>query len=342
MVRIGIIGCGMIAQRRHAPEYSANAEACLSAWYDSAPERARKLAQLYGGKVYDDWRTMIDQGAVDAVSVCTPNTTHAEISVYALLHGVHVLCEKPMATSVEDCERMVNAAETSGKLLFIGQNQRLSAAHIKARRLIASGEIGRVLTFRTVFGHSGPECWTMSANTWFFKRETAAFGAVFDLGIHKLDLISYLLNEPFAGVTAMLGTLDKKDGENRPISVDDNALIIARMRSGAIGQIAASWTYSDGEDNSTRIYGTTGTLSIYESENHPLVLRKADREAVFKGLDTMQTNQRQFSSGIIDTFISDIQASRPATISGRAVLNAMRAVFGAIESARTGRVVSFE
>lgn len=339
MIRIGIIGCGMIAQKRHAPEYAADERVQLAAFYDALPARAQELSDQYGGRAYADWKELIEQGDLDAVSVCSPNATHAEIAVYALEHGLHVLCEKPMATSLADCERMARAAKQANKLLFIGQNQRLAPAHVLARELIQKGEIGRPLTFQTAFGHEGPEVWTKTSNTWFYDRKKAAFGAVFDLGIHKVDLMEYLLGEPVVAVSAMLGTLDKKDAAGAPIGVEDNAVCLLRTRGGALGQLAASWTYYGGEVNSARVYGSEGVLCIYEDEARPLVLRRGGEVREYPVEAPIQTNDNQFDSGVIRAFVDDIALGRPATISGESVCRAMRAVFAAIESAQTGRTV---
>ena len=85
---------------------------------------------------------------------------------------------------------------------MIGQNQRLAPAHRKAKEILASGQLGRVLTFNTTFGHKGPEMWSMdrSANTWFFKKSAAAFGSMADLGIHKIDTIRYLVGSEIVSV----------------------------------------------------------------------------------------------------------------------------------------------
>ncbi|MDL2206515.1 Gfo/Idh/MocA family oxidoreductase [Eubacteriales bacterium OttesenSCG-928-N13] len=339
MLQIGIIGCGMITQMRHAPEYLENKYAQVVGWYDAMPERAQDMATKYGGQVFDDWKQMIDQGKLDAVSVCAPNAAHAEITIYALEHGLHVMCEKPMATTLEDCKRMVDAAKAAGKHLFIGQNQRFNKAHIKAHDLIRQGVIGKVLTFRSSFGHAGPEIWTKSAKTWFYHKSMAAFGAVFDLGIHKIDLMQYLLGEDFVQVAAMLGTLDKTFEDGSPISVDDNACITLASKSGAIGQINASWTYYGGEDNSTRIYGSKGVMHIFEDDEHPLFITNEDSRTNYEGLGEMQTNDNQTNTGIIDAFVDDIRLDRPTSVSGESVYHAMRAVFGAVESAETGRFV---
>lgn len=338
MLKVGIIGCGMIAKMRHAPEYAACRDVVLDAWYDAVPERAQALASQYGGRVYNDWRSMIEHGNLDAVSICSPNICHAEHAVYALEHGLHVLCEKPMATSLEECARMVQASKCSGRLLFIGQNQRLAPAHIKARRLIEEGVIGRPLTFQTAFGHCGPEVWTQTSNTWFYSKETAAFGAMFDLGIHKVDILCYLLGEPITAVCAMMGTLDKKDSEGQPIGVEDNAVCVLRTRSGMLGQMAASWTYYGSEVNATRIYGSKGALHIFEDPDHPLIFQNGERKQYYE-VAHIQTNKDQFESGVISAFVEDVRRGGPARISGESVYQSMWVVFAAIESARTGKLV---
>src|SRR5699024_6641194 len=110
----------------------------------------------------------------------------------ALDAGCHVLCEKPMATSSAEAQAMIDAAEKSGRKLMIGHNQRFVASHRKARALIAAGEIGRIYSFRTTFGHGGPEGWSADGkNSWFFDKKRAFIGAMGDLGVHKADLVHY-------------------------------------------------------------------------------------------------------------------------------------------------------
>ena len=130
MLNIGIIGCGKIAQVRHLPEYEQNPGARIAGLYDLNQERAQTLAAQYGAKVYPSYEALLADPAIDAVSVCSANVSHAEITVAALEAGKHVLCEKPMATTLADCERMVSAAKKSGKRLMIDQNQRLALSLI--------------------------------------------------------------------------------------------------------------------------------------------------------------------------------------------------------------------
>lgn len=341
MIRIGIIGCGKIAQVRHIPEYDANPDTELAGYFDFNYERAQQIAEKYGGKAYKTLDEMLADTSIDAVSVCTANKAHAENTIAALKAGKHVLCEKPMATTIEDCEAMVKTADDAGKKLMIDQNQRLVEAHQKAKELIAEGTIGKVISFKTTFGHGGPETWSINPGkaTWFFDRKQSAMGAMADLGVHKTDLIQYLLNENVVKTTARVVTLDKRDAENNLIGVDDNAVCIYEMADGVIGTMTASWTYYGMEENSTVIYGTKGIMRILEDPDISIrVVLKEGGEIDYK-IGHIQTNDNQTSTGIIDAFADCIKNNSEPLISGKSVLAAMRAVFASIESSEKGTTV---
>ena len=342
MFNIGIIGCGKIAQVRHIPEYAGHPQARLSGFYDLNQERARELAEKWGGKAYSSWEEMLADPGIDAVSICVANNAHAQLSIAAMQAGKHVLCEKPMATTLADCEAMVAAARESGKFLMIGQNQRLTKAHQKARELVESGTLGKILTFRTTFGHGGPETWSVDPgkNTWFFDKSKAAMGAMADLGIHKTDLIQYLLGQTVVETTAKVTTLDKRGADGQLIGVDDNAICIYRMSGGAMGTMTASWTFYGAEDNSTVLYGTKSILRIYDDPAYSLKLITAGGEKVLYELEAIQTNDNQTKSGVIDCFMDCLVNNTPPAISGQSVLTAMRAVFASLESSETGKSVT--
>lgn len=340
MLNVGIIGCGKIAQVRHLPEYATNPGARIAALFDLNLKRAQELAARYGGRAYPSYQAMLADPAINAVSVCTANDSHAQIACEALEAGKHVLCEKPMATTLPDCERMVALARKTGKKLMIGQNQRLAGAHVKARELIAAGAIGRPLTFSTAFRHSGPETWSVDpgAGTWFFDSKRAVMGAMADLGVHKTDLIQYLLGQTVVETRAVLTTLDKRLPDGSLIGVDDNAVCLYTMSGGAIGTMAASWTNYGPEDNSTVIGGTLGALRLYADPAHALVLLRTGEAPAYFDEGGIQTNENQTNSGVIDLFV-DMAAGRAEGITGESVLTAMRAVFGSIESSQTGKAV---
>lgn len=344
MIRVGIIGCGKIAQVRHIPEYLENPEAEIAGYYDFNLERAQELANKYGGKAYETVDALLAETDIDAVSICAANNAHAELTIKALNAGKHVLCEKPMAVHLEDCENMVLAAEKNGKYLMIDQNQRMAKAHKKAKELITNGEIGRVITFRTTFGHGGPETWSIDggSGTWFFDKKKAAMGAMADLGVHKTDLIQYLTDSKVVETTAVVTTLDKRYANGELIGVDDNAICIYKMNNGILGTMTASWTYYGEEDNSTILYGTEGIMKIYHSPECSIEVVSKSGERTYYVLDRIQTNDNQTKSGIIDEFIDALTNDRQPSISGESVLAAMRAVFASLESAEKGGTVTID
>lgn len=343
MVNVGVIGCGKIAQTRHLPEYADNPDVNIVALYDFNVDRAKELAEEYHAKVYESYQELLDDPGIDAVSVCVRNSDHCAISIDAMKAGKHVLCEKPMAVSLEECIKMVEASEKYNRFLMIGQNQRLSKAHVKAKELIQSGMLGKVLTFKTNFGHGGPETWTVDQkDVWFFDKSLSAFGALADLGVHKTDLITYLLDSPVKKVTAVLKTLDKKDADGNPITVDDNSICIYEMENGVVGTMTASWTYYGAEDNSTVIYGTNGMMRIYDDPKYSIVVTLKDGSQVLYDIDRIQTNDNQTKSGIIDVWVDSLVENKEPEISGKSVLSSMKAIFAALESSKSNTTVVIE
>lgn len=344
MLRIGIIGCGKIAQVRHIPEYMDNEKCELIGYYDRTFSRAEEMAEKYGGIAYKTYEELLENRDIDAVSVCVANSLHAEITIDALRAGKNVLCEKPMATTLTACESMVFTAKETGKKLLIGHNQLLTPVHRKAKELIDSGIIGEVLTFRTTFGHGGPEAWSIASgpNVWFFDKKSAVMGAMADLGVHKTDLIQFLTGEKIVEATAKLVTLNKRDGSAKLIGVDDNAFCIYRMSNGITGTMTASWTYYGPEDNSTIIYGTNGIMRIYDDPDYSIKIILKNGEKILYELEGIQTNDKQTKSGVIDLFVESVIEDKETELSGENALSTMRAIFASVESASTGRTIKIE
>ncbi len=342
-MEIGIIGCGTIAQVRHAPEYHRNPACRLAAFYNTGREKAEQMAAQYGGVCCGSLEELLKLD-LDAVSICTSNDTHARIALKALQAGMHVLCEKPMAMTVRECEQMTEAARAKGRILMIGNNQRLTSTHQKARELIQRGEIGKILSFETVFVHRGPDQWTGDKDPWFFHKEKAGLGALGDLGIHKLDLIQHLLGEDITGVTGRMETLDKTYPDGSRIAVEDNVWAILETEHGVIGSMHAGWTCYGQERNSFVIYGTEGVLRCYDDENYTLILEKGDIQEKYQ-LGGIQNNDDQKAgfaenSGVIDEFVSSILEGRQPICSGENNLQAMRAAEALQKSAKEGRRIA--
>lgn len=193
--RVAIIGCGKIANAAHAPSYSRNPGAEIAWCVDIIPERAQSLADSYGdgaAKVAEDYREMLRDGSVDAVSVCVPNYLHAPISIDCLNAGKHVLCEKPAAMNYGQALEMKAAADRSGRILNIGVVNRFNTSVNKIKQMIDGGELGKLYhiycsfrAHRSIPGLGGQ----------FTNKDTAGGGVLIDWGVHFIDLIYYCIGD---------------------------------------------------------------------------------------------------------------------------------------------------
>ncbi|KKK33451.1 dehydrogenase [Salinicoccus sediminis] len=341
MINVGIIGCGSIGVKRHIAEYSGNVDVRLVAFCDRVYSRAEEQKVLHGGAAYEDYRELLADENVDAVSVCTPNHMHAEIAIAALEAGKHVLCEKPMGVTLSEMDAMIEAEERSAGQLMVGHNQRFVKEHEVAKEWIASGRLGEIYSFRTTFGHGGPEGWSVDGrDSWFFKENQAAMGAMGDLGVHKADLIRFLLGEE---VTEVGGMISKKAKDFS--DVDDNAVCVLRTESGIIGTLQASWSFYGAEDNSTVIYGEKGVLRLLNDDRHSFIFTGTDGEVLKENYGGIQTNDdagQSKSSQVMDRFISALKGGERVPVTAADAKNSVRIILDAFESDRKDKIVTGE
>lgn len=336
-LKIGVIGCGSIARLRHLPEYAASKEVEIVAVCDVIEARVKETAETYGAKAYTNYEALLADDSIDAVSVCLPNYLHAPVSIAASNAGKHVLCEKPMATSREEAEQMIEAARKNNKKLMIGHNQRFVSSHEKAKQLIESGAAGKIYSFRTAFGHGGPEGWSIDGReSWFFNKEEAFIGAMGDLGVHKTDLIRYLLGEEVVEVAGFVET-NAKEGTD----IDDNAVCVLKTESGAIGTLAASWAYTAESDNSTVIYGEKAILRLEDDPDYSLIVQYTNGEVVKYELGAIQTNEAggQHTSHVIDHFVSSVTNNTDVPVPGEEGMKSLQVVLAALESNQNKTIV---
>ncbi|MDG4863181.1 Gfo/Idh/MocA family oxidoreductase, partial [Streptomyces sp. T-3] len=228
-----------------------------------------------------DWRALVARDDVQLVDICTPGDSHAEIAIAALDAGKHVLCEKPLANSVEEAEAMVDAARRArarGQLAMVGFNYRRVPAMALARRMVAEGRIGTVRHVRVAYLQD----WLVDPDfplTWRLDRQHAGSGALGDLGAHIVDLAQYVAGEPLVGVSAMTETFVRErplpDGASTglsgsgggtargPVTVDDAALFTGRLASGALASFEAT-RFAAGRKNALRLElnGSDGSLAF--------------------------------------------------------------------------------
>ena len=327
-IKVGIIGCGSIAKFRHAPEYKANPHVDEIVFYDRNGERAKELAMEFNGRVVKTVEELFNDSTITAISDCSSNEVHHIHTSNALLSGKHVLCEKPLAINVRFAEEILEAERKSGKKLMIDHNQRFTKAHQKAKEILDKKELGEVLTFKTSFGHQGPESWGVvkSNATWFFKKDRSYSGVAGDLGIHKIDLIHFLLNDEIEEVHAFHGALDKVDENGDFIQVCDNVVCALKTRKGRLGTASFSWTYYGAEDNSTTIYCQNGIMKIYQDPEAQLVIERKDGSEIKYEIEPIQTNDNQSNSGVIDAFIDCILMDREPPVTGKEALECLKVV----------------
>jgi len=194
-----------------------------------------------------DWKRLVSRDDVDLVDVCTPGSSHAEISIAALEAGKHVLCEKPLANTVAEARAMTEAAAraaASGVRAMVGFNFRRVPAVALARELIAAGRLGAIRHVRGAYlaAHAlDPEFPLL----WRLRAEHAGSGALGDLGAHVVDLAQYLAGDRIAGVSALTETFVRErplpgGGGRGPVTVDDAAVFVARFAGGALGSFEAT------------------------------------------------------------------------------------------------------
>ena len=233
------------------------------------------------GETERDWRALVERDDVDLIDICTPGNTHAEIAIAALEAGKHVLCEKPLANTVEEAERMTAAAEAAearGVFAMCGFSYRRTPALTLARRLVEQGRIGTVRHVRGQYLQDWLSDET-SPMTWRLDREKSGSGALGDIGAHSIDAAQYVTGLRISGVSGLLNTFvherplsgertglggsGSMDGGMGQVTVDDAAIFSARFDGGAIGAFEAT-RFALGRKNSMRleVNGTLGSLAF--------------------------------------------------------------------------------
>jgi predicted dehydrogenase len=230
-LRFGLIGCGDIGRLRAAALAQAHGQR-LTAVSDLDAARAAEVAAPHGAVHTGDWRPLLERDDVDAIIVSTPPALHAEMAIAALAAGRHVLCEKPLARSIEECRAMVAAAGAAGRVLATGFNYRFYPSFRLARELLNAGAIGELSHIRSYGGYSA----TSHNQPWVHDAQVVGGGALRDIGIHMIDL-----TRSFLGDVAEVTRAASAAVWNYP-GCEDNGFLLMRSASGRIATLHASWT----------------------------------------------------------------------------------------------------
>lgn len=271
---------------------------------DGAAEAAR---QRFGfDEASSDWRAVVARPDIDVVDICTPNNVHAEIAIAAAKAGKHIICEKPLARTVDEARAMADAVRQAGVIHMVAFNYRRTPAVALAKKYIDEGRIGRILNFRGTYLQD----WSADENgplSWRFQKKIAGSGTVGDIATHVVDLAQYLAG-PIEAVNAMtrtyvktrplqqggvdkLGASEKSaTAERGEVDVDDEVVSMLKFKSGAIGSLEATrnaW----GRNNfiTLEIHGTKGSIAFNYERRDELQVMFADDPADARGFRTVYT-----------------------------------------------------
>ncbi len=306
-IRIGVIGLGQIALKAHLPGY-AKTEGCqLMAVHSLREAHAKQVAVQYGiPHIYTDLNHLLESDHVDAVSICTPNYTHASIALKAFREGKHVMVEKPMAVTRGEALDIIRAAKKSGKVLMVHHNMRFDPAVRTTEKLLRKKVIGDIFAFKGSLTHRGPEAWSPKAN-WFFDKKKSGGGALMDLGPHVFGSLEFLLGESMI----ISGAAAAQIGGVKTSTPEIHCSCLLRSKSGAVGTVNVGWGDS-GYHNRYYFFGTKGTLSLNLAKGDPITVefRKQDGK-IFPALD-----KDSFSPTIYEHFIDCIRRNKIPWVSG--------------------------
>ncbi len=270
-LKIGIIGTGWIAEC-HMDSYLKMDDVEIVAGADLVPGKADAFFKRYGlenVRTYPSHKELIDNEELDAVSVCTYNMTHAECTVYALEHGVNVLLEKPMCVTLDEAVEIRRAEKKSGKVLSIGFQPRFDANMKEIKKIVESGELGRIYYIQT--GGGRRRGIPTPYGTSFIAKETGGIGALGDIGCYSLDMVLNAVGYPkpltVTGYTSDFFGKDPAYYPNHPeyakaFGVDDFAAGFVRLEGGIILDFRIAWAMNIDTPGDTIILGTKGGLRI--------------------------------------------------------------------------------
>jgi myo-inositol 2-dehydrogenase/D-chiro-inositol 1-dehydrogenase len=251
-VRVGLVGSGFISAI-HAEALRRVAGAGVTAVASPTPGNAERFAAGQGiPRAFTDYRALYDQRDIDLVVLGLPNHLHADAAVLAAQAGKHVVVEKPMAPSLAECDRMIEACDRAGVMLGYAEELCFAPKYVRMKQLVDEGALGRVHLVKQSEKHDGPH------SAWFYNTARSGGGVTLDMGCHAIEFFRWMLGRDGAkaritGAYAQMGTYvhaDRTDG-------DDEALLVLDF-DGAVGLAEESWTKPGGMDDRAEVFGSAG------------------------------------------------------------------------------------
>ena len=357
-VKIGVIGCGGIANNKHMPAYAANKRAELVAFCDIVEERAIKANEKFGNentKYYTDYKELLKDTSIDVVLVLTHNAEHCRITVDALEAGKHVLCEKPMAMNYAEAKKMIEARDKSGKILTIGYQNRFRNDAMYLKKLADEDTFGDIYYAEaTALRRRGVPTWGV-----FIEEEKQGGGPLIDIGTHALDLTLWTMNnykpKYCVGTTFHKLNNDKDQGnmwgnwDPEKFTVEDSAFGFVVMENGATINLESAWALNmiDVREATTLVCGTKAGGDLYDGvringirNNSQYVLRPTlnpQGAAFYEGANAGDPSSVEAAQWI-DAILNDTD---PCVLPEQAY-TVTRILEGIYESAKTGKPYYFD
>jgi predicted dehydrogenase len=343
-LKIVVVGAGFAGRIVHMPGYRASM-APVAAICDLDEARGRALAKDYSiPQVYTDWRRMLAEVEPNVVSVCLPNVLHREVTIAALEAGAHVLCEKPLATSVAEAREMFDAARRAGRVLMAAQHFRFEAAAQAIKRAVESGALGQIYHAEAIAVRR------MGIPTWgsFHQRALSFGGCLLDIGVHMLDQTLWLMGNPTP--TRVSAVTQQRFGRRPEIAaahgnawnpklfdVEDSAVAFVRFQDGASLIVHACWAAHIKESRfSSHLLGTEGGAIT----DPPTIYRLRDGMQVdeeFKNLPRSSGWERE-----VVHFLAVVRGDAEPLVKEEETMNVQRILNAAYRSAEEGREVEVE
>lgn len=355
-VRVGIIGTGWIAEA-HAGEYKKMPDVEIVAAADLVPGKAEKFCKergLEGVRCYESGHAMLEAEELDAVSICTYNCQHAPCAIDALEHGVHVMLEKPFTVTLEEAVEVMKAEKKSGKILTIGFQPRMSANIQMIKKIVDSGELGKVYYLQAGGGRrSGIPT---PYGTTFIRKETGGIGAMGDIGCYSLDMLLNAVGYPKPlTVTGYTSDYFGKDPNYYPghpeyadvFGVDDFAAGFVRLEGGIMLDFRISWAMHMDTCGDALILGTKGGLRIPSADSwngdfgRPLKIYKkvAGKEISY---DIPVENSGELFFKKLRSFVDAIKTGGAAPISSAEIIYNQAIIDGIVRSSALGHEIQIE
>jgi predicted dehydrogenase len=250
VIRAAVIGAGFAAHL-HAEALHATGRARVVGVCAPTPASRKAFADRLGATAYADVEALLDAEHPDVVTLALPNDGHEAAAMAAAARGIHVVCEKPLAPTLEAADRMLLACREAGVMLLYAEQLCFAPRYVRVRGLLHEGAFGRVVQVSHRERHGGPHA------AWFRDRERSGGGVLLDMGCHGIEVARWLLHkEPVVSVHARTGTFRHEGAD-----VEDHALVTLRFASGALAVVDASWAAPGGIDERLEVLGTHGTVT---------------------------------------------------------------------------------